>query len=94
MDHFQASTDVFSPARKGQSGALSSEHRAVFGLTFRLAYRQPYEALGFLGEEYGEVAKKITKEKPGWNERTNDELLDLIIVAVRMLLREYEHVDV
>ena len=38
MDHFQASTVVFSPARKGHSGALSSEHRAVFWLTFRLAF--------------------------------------------------------
>ena len=50
-----------------------------------------YEALGFLGEEYGEVTKEITKGKDGWEKRMDSELYDLIAVAIRMLRREYQH---
>ena len=50
-----------------------------------------FHALGFLGEEYGEVSKEITKQEPGWEERMDAELLDLIAVAIRMLRREYVH---
>ena len=49
-----------------------------------------YEALGYLGEEYGEVAKEITKGKEGWEGRMTSELYDLIAVAIRMLRREYK----
>ena len=48
-----------------------------------------FHALGFLSEEHGEVTKEITKHKPGWEERMDEELLDLIAVALRMLNREY-----
>ena len=50
-----------------------------------------YEALGYLGEEYGEVTKEITKGKDGWEKRMDSEIYDLIAVAIRMLRREYEH---
>ncbi len=49
-----------------------------------------YQALGFLGEEYGEVAKEITKGEEGWRERMCCELLDLMCVAVRMLRGEFD----
>lgn len=51
----------------------------------------PYHALGYLGEEYGEVSREITKQHPDWQERMDAELIDLIVVALRMLQREYEH---
>jgi len=50
-----------------------------------------YEALGILGEEYGEVVRAITKQEG--EDRLREELLDLIAVAWRMLKREYEHND-
>lgn len=50
-----------------------------------------YQALGYLGEEYGEVVKEITKGEDGWRERMCDELIDLICVAVRMLRGEFDN---
>ena len=52
---------------------------------------QVYHALSFLSEEHGEVVREITKGRGGWEERMDSELRDLIAVAMRMLLREYEH---
>jgi hypothetical protein len=52
---------------------------------------QVYHALSFLSEEHGEVVREVTKGKDGWESRMDSELLDLIAVAMRMLLREYEH---
>ena len=52
---------------------------------------QVYHALSFLSEEHGEVVREVTKGKDGWEFRMDSELLDLIAVAMRMLLREYEH---
>lgn len=49
-----------------------------------------FHALGFLSEEHGEVVKEITKGKDGWEERMDNELIDLIVVALRMLNREYK----
>ena len=50
-----------------------------------------YQALGFLSEEHGEVAKEISKGLEGWQERSENELLDLMVVAYRMLRHDYEH---
>lgn len=55
---------------------------------------QVYHALSFLSEEHGEVVREVTKGKDGWESRMDSELLDLIAVAMRMLLREYEHTEV
>jgi len=52
---------------------------------------QVYHALSFLSEEHGEVVREVTKGKDGWESRMDSELHDLIAVAMRMLLREYEH---
>ena len=52
---------------------------------------QVYHALSFLSEEHGEVVREVTKGKDGWESRMDSELLDLMAVAMRMLLREYEH---
>lgn len=52
---------------------------------------QVYHALSFLSEEHGEVVREITKGRDGWEKRMDSELRDLIAVAMRMLLREYEH---
>lgn len=49
----------------------------------------PYQALGYLSEEHGEVTKAITK-KEGW-ERVLSELIDLMAVAWRFAMREHEH---
>ena len=49
-----------------------------------------YQALGYLGEEYGEVVKEITKGLPGWRERMCDELIDFMCVAVRILRGEFD----
>ena len=48
----------------------------------------PYEALGSLSEEYGEVTKTITKGEG--KQRMQEELIDLIVVAWRMLRDEHE----
>ena len=48
----------------------------------------PYEALGFLSEEHGEVTKAITKGEG--KQRMQEELIDLIVVAWRMLRDEHE----
>lgn len=50
-----------------------------------------YHALGFLSEEHGEAIREATKQLPGWEDRMDSELLDLIVVAIRIILREYEH---
>ena len=46
---------------------------------------------GFVGEEYGEANKELTKARPGWLDRAEEEMADLIVVTLRMMLREYEH---
>lgn len=50
-----------------------------------------FHALGFLSEEHGEVVKEITKQKPGWEKLMDKELIDLMVVAYRMLNGEYEN---
>lgn len=50
-----------------------------------------YHALSFLSEEHGEAIREATKAAPGWDARMDSELLDLIVVAVRIILREYGH---
>ena len=51
-----------------------------------------FHALGYLSEEHGEAVREATKQLGGWEDRMDSELLDLIIVAIRIILREYEHV--
>lgn len=46
---------------------------------------------GFVGEEFGEANKELTKAREGWLERAEEEMADLIVVTLRMILREYEH---
>ncbi len=46
---------------------------------------------GFVGEEFGEANKELTKARPGWLERAEEEMADLAVVTLRMMLREYEH---
>lgn len=46
---------------------------------------------GFVGEEFGEANKELTKAKEGWLGRAEDEMADLVVVTLRMMLREYEH---
>ena len=43
----------------------------------------PYQALGYIGEEYSEVVRALTKNEG--DARFRDELFDLIIVAWRTL---------
>ena len=51
----------------------------------------PYEALGFLSEEHGEIVRAVTKNEG--KQRMQEELIDLIVVAWRMLRDEHEHTD-
>lgn len=46
---------------------------------------------GFVGEEFGEANKELTKAKEGWLDRAEEEMADLVVVTLRMMLREYEH---
>ena len=50
-----------------------------------------YQALGFLGEEYGEVVKVVTKGEG--EKRLYDELFDLLVVTWRMLCGDHEHAE-
>jgi len=50
-----------------------------------------FHALGYLSEEHGEAVREATKQLDGWEDRMDSELLDLIVVAIRIILREYEH---
>ena len=50
-----------------------------------------FHALGYLSEEHGEAVREATKQLGGWEDRMDSELLDLIVVAIRIILREYEH---
>lgn len=47
-----------------------------------------YQALGFLGEEYGEVVKVVTKGEG--EQRLHDELRDLLVVTWRFLRGDHE----
>lgn len=50
-----------------------------------------FHALGFLSEEHGESIREATKQLDGWEKRMDSELMDTVVVALRILLREYEH---
>ena len=47
-----------------------------------------YQALGYLGEEFGEASRAITKNEG--EQRMREELIDLIVVAWRMLRGDHE----
>ena len=49
----------------------------------------PYEALGNLEAEVGEVAQEIVKGRDGWQGRAEQEVNDVIVVAMRYLLGEH-----
>lgn len=48
----------------------------------------PYQAIGFLSEEHGEVIRSVTKNEG--EQRMQEELVDLIVVAWRMLRGDHE----
>lgn len=50
-----------------------------------------FHALGFLSEEHGEVVRAVTKGEG--KQRVQEELIDLIVVAWRMLRGEHERPD-
>ena len=50
-----------------------------------------YHALGALSAEHGEVCQELEKHRDGWEQRMDEELKDVRVVALRMSLREYEH---
>jgi len=76
--------EIFDRVRAGYAHAIEKHPHFAEG---------PYEALGILGEEYGEVVREITKGQDGWEQRMDCELIDLIAVALRMLKREYAVID-
>ncbi len=50
-----------------------------------------FHALGYLSEEHCEAVREATKQLDGWEDRMDSELFDLLVVAIRIILREYEH---
>ena len=48
-----------------------------------------FHAIGALSAEHGEAVQEAVKARSGWEDRMDSELLDLIVVAVRIILREY-----
>lgn len=50
-----------------------------------------FHALSFFEAEVGETAQEIVKQREGWEQRAKDELIDSVVVAIRMLLKEYIH---
>ena len=50
-----------------------------------------FHALSFFEAEVGETAQEIVKQREGWERRAKDELIDSVVVAIRMLLKEYIH---
>ena len=50
-----------------------------------------WEAIGYLEAEVGETAQEVVKGREGWEDRMDEELKDVRVVALRMSLREYEH---
>ena len=50
-----------------------------------------FHGLSAFEAEVGEAVQEVVKQRPGWEERMDDELIDTIVVAVRLILREYEH---
>lgn len=49
----------------------------------------PYEALGFVGQEYGELASAITKREG--EERVEAEAWDLLVVCYRFCRGDYKN---
>lgn len=47
-----------------------------------------FHALGYLGEEYSEVVRALTKNEG--EQRMQEELIDLVVVAWRMLRGDHE----
>lgn len=57
--------------------------------------KHPWDKIGIkeayiaLSEEFGEVAKELSKQETGWKTRLDFELLDLMAVAFRILHKDY-----
>lgn len=50
-----------------------------------------FHGLSAFEAEVGEAVQEVVKQRSGWEERMDDELIDTIVVAIRLMLREYEH---
>ena len=50
-----------------------------------------FHGISFFEAEVGETVQEIVKQRDGWELRMNNELIDSIVVAIRLLLHEYEH---
>ena len=98
--------DVLSTNERKLLLALLKHHdgnriaRVLVGILGRLADARAkherfaenvFHALGFFSEEHGESVREATKQAEGWEKRMDSELMDTIVVAMRILLREYEH---
>jgi len=78
------------PRVAAEFGRLAAALARARSLHPRFA-EQEFHALGCLSEEHGEAVKEVTKQKPGWQDRMDAELRDLVVVALRMIFREYRH---
>ena len=50
-----------------------------------------FHGVSFFEAEVGEAVQEVVKQRPNWDERMDNELIDAIVVAIRIILREYEH---
>ena len=48
-----------------------------------------FHGLSAFEAEVGEAVQEVVKQRPGWEERMAYELVDAIVVALRLILREY-----
>ena len=53
-----------------------------------------FHGVSFFEAEVGEAVQEVVKQRPNWDERMDNELIDAIVVAIRLILREYVHSEV
>ena len=88
---------LFALRRHQDAGALAKLMAGILDRLHRARELHPryaenvWHGWGFVGEEFGEANKELTKAKPGWLDRAEEEMADLVVVTLRMMLREYEH---
>lgn len=64
------------------------KHLTIAEEKHKLFAEGQYQALGVVGEEFGEVVRTVTKEEG--NERMQEELMDLLVVTWRFIRGDWK----
>ena len=98
MDLDERERDVIEELRRHRDGGhIACVLAAILHRLSKAREKHPryaenvWHGWGFVGEEFGEANKELTKARPGWLDRAEEEMADLVVVTLRMMLREYEH---